>query len=119
MPNGLRKEVLAKLSELEQRTHSISSLGGHLKVLASHAGSSDPRERRFVAKHYRTTTKHLSNDNHLTFMKNIQPALEAWLKEGDGAVFETAVGIRREQSVPGHYGLGRLPARSLWPLFYA
>jgi hypothetical protein len=24
-----------------------------------------------VAKHYRTTTKHLSNDNHLTFMKNI------------------------------------------------
>ncbi|WP_437520530.1 hypothetical protein WME79_27075 [Sorangium sp. So ce726] len=93
VPNGLRKEVLAKLSELEERTSSTSSLGGHLKMLASHAGSSDPRERLFVAKHYRSTTKHLSNDNHLTFMKNIQPALQAWLKEGDGAVFETAVGI--------------------------
>ncbi|MDC0676981.1 hypothetical protein [Sorangium atrum] len=93
VPNGLRKEVLAKLSELEERTRSTSSLGGHLKALAPHAGSSDPRERLFVAKHYRSTTKHLSNDNHLTFMKNIQPALEAWLNEGDGAVFETAVGI--------------------------
>ncbi|WP_437322858.1 hypothetical protein [Sorangium sp. So ce381] len=27
--------------------------------------------------------------------------------------------IRREQSVPGHYGLARLPAKSLWPLFHA
>jgi hypothetical protein len=93
VPNGLREEVLAKLPELEQRTSSTSSLGGHLKALAPHAGSRDPRERLFVAKHYRSTTKHLSNDNHLTFTKNIQPALGAWLKEGDGAVFETAVGI--------------------------
>ncbi|MDC3955165.1 hypothetical protein [Polyangium jinanense] len=93
VPNELRKEVLAKLSELKERTHSTSSLGGHLKVLASHTGSSDPRERLFVAKHYRYTTKHLSSDNHLTFLKNIQPALEAWLKEEDGAIFETAVGI--------------------------
>ncbi|MDI3287794.1 hypothetical protein [Polyangium sp. 15x6] len=93
VPNELRKEVLAKLSELKQRTNSTSSLSGHLKVLASHTGSSDPRERLFVAKHYRYTTKHLSSDNHLTFLKIIQPALEAWLKEEDGAIFETAVGI--------------------------
>ncbi|MDI1479250.1 hypothetical protein [Polyangium sp. y55x31] len=93
VPNELRKEVLAKPSELEERTDSTSSLGGHLRVLASHIGSSDPRERLFVAKHYRYTTKHLSSDNHLTFLKNIQPAIDAWLKEEDGAVFETAVGI--------------------------
>ncbi|MDI1446037.1 hypothetical protein [Polyangium sp. 6x1] len=93
VPNELRKEALAELSELKERTRSTSSLGGHLKALAPHATSSDPRERLFVAKHYRYTTKHLSNDNHLTFLKNIQPALDAWLKEEDGAVFETAVGI--------------------------
>lgn len=43
------------------------------------------------------------------------------LGEADGVKLAPALIelIRREQSVPGHYGLARLPAKSLWPLFHA
>lgn len=66
------------------------------KALRPLAISPDETERLAAATCLAAVVHHVEDADNLRFLAEAQPSLSAWLDEGDGAVFETALGMAQE-----------------------
>ncbi|APR88069.1 hypothetical protein A7982_13418 [Minicystis rosea] len=66
------------------------------KKAAAIAASPHATARLDAAMHLEYTMRHLLYSNHLTYFAHARPVLAALLEEGDGAVFEVALGAAQQ-----------------------
>ncbi|APR77681.1 Hypothetical protein A7982_03028 [Minicystis rosea] len=96
-PSSLRPEAVAPSGLAEARKGSGSTTPlAELKKAATFATAQPARDRLAAAMRIESTMSYLLYSNHLTYFAHARPALAALLQEGDGAIFEVALGAAQQ-----------------------